>query len=137
MKKLFFCIVFTFCFISFVFAKDLAIQKKQSYFLGTWYYEETDIYYTISNDRFDVFVPSDNTGFTVLISNWEYIINDSDNFDNYPYGFKITGKIKTMTGSWWIGVGDTDTWILYLHKNRNSFIIISGKSYDAIYIRQQ
>ena len=79
----------------------------------------------------------DNTGYTVLIRDWEYIINDGDNLDNYSYGFRITGTIETVIGSgWWIGVGDTDTWVFYLNNNKNSFLSrLEGM--DSIFIRRQ
>ena len=115
-------------FISPVFA----IDPFQFELYGTWCYEETGISYTISEYRIVVTFPSEGTGFTVQINQWELVYNDGFDTENYPSGFSITGTIETMTGSWWINVGDSFIWTWYISNDRKS--LLYGE--DVIFVKQ-
>jgi hypothetical protein len=139
MKRFFVCFIialFTVYTASHGFANDPSTMDLQHDFFGTWYYEETDMYYTISNDRLVAFQPGYNDGFTFLITNWEIIYNDRANSNDYPIGFKITGIIEEMTGSWWIGIGDADTWAWYISIDKNSLITADESENDIIYFKK-
>ena len=90
------------------------------------------MYYTISDDKLVAFHNIDYTGFTVRIISWEFLINDGDNSNEYPYGFEITGEIVEMTGGWWIDIGEIDSWIWYISTDKESLITDNG----TIYIKQ-
>jgi hypothetical protein len=136
MKKFFVYTFFSVCFVPFIFADDPSIIDLQSYFYGTWCYEETEMYYTISKDKLIAFHNMDNTGFTIIIDEWKYIINDNaHNSDYYPTGFQITGTVEEMTGSWWIEIGDYDTWVWFINIDKN--ILINYDIYgEYLFIKQ-
>jgi len=119
--------------LSIIFISPVsAIDPFQFEFYGTWCYEETEIYYTISEYRIVVTMPSDGTGFTVQINEWELVYNDEFDTENYPSGFSITGTIETMTGSWWIEPGDSYTWTWYISNDRKS--LLYGE--NSIFVKQ-
>ena len=135
MKKFFAgisCAVLIFFLIPVSFADEPSVMDLQNDFFGTWLYEENDMYYTISRDRLIAYVPEDDTGFTVLITGWEFIYNDGDYSNSHPSGFRITGTIEVMKGNWWIGVGGSYTWIWFIDKSKNSLVTEEG----IIYIKQ-
>ena len=47
-------------------------------------------------------------------------------------GFEINGTIMTMTGNWWIGIGESDTWTWYLSTDKKSFLTSGG----SVFIKQ-
>ena len=99
-------------------------------FFGTWYYEENEMYYNISDNKLVAIDNRDNTGFTVKIITWEFIINDGYNSNYFPNGFRITGEIEEMTGCWWIDIGDVDTWTWYIKIDKSALITDDGTIYN-------
>jgi len=116
------------CICSAIWAQ----QDSRSDFFGTWHLEETNMFYTISNDRLIGFSSDDNTGFTVLISSWEIVVNMQENADVFPNGFIITGTMETKEGSWWIGIGDSDIWTWFMSIDKKS--MLDNDSYPDVYV---
>ena len=136
MKRSFTSIIFSLfliCFVSISYANDPVNRELQSEFFGTWHYPKNDIYYTISEDYLVAYMPGDDEGFTVRITSWEYIENEGSNSNTYPNGFLIRATMEKMTGSWWLDIGESDIWFLFLNKDKNSFITED----DVIYFRSE
>ena len=126
-------IIFLLLFCSIIIGNIFSFEPSLIFdYFGTWCYEVNEMYYTISVDKLVAFDNRDNTGFTVRIISWEFLVNDGDNSNEYPYGFEITGEIEKMTGSWWIGIGEIDSWIWYISIDKDSLITDRG----TIYIKQ-
>ena len=98
-------------------------------FYGTWHYPKNNIYYTITNNTLEAYMPGDKTGFTATISEWKQIENIGSNLNEYPKGYIVTATIKKMTGDWWIGIGDTDTWTWYMNNDKESIVTENGTVY--------
>ena len=134
MKKLFIMNVFLIIFTVFSFSQEQSINDLKYDFFGIWNFE--GIYYTVSNDRLVAHMPEDNTGFTITINSWEYIVNIREDSINYPNGFKITGIMVNKTGNWWIDIGDSFTWIWFLNIDKNSFIDYDEDDGNVFYLRK-
>ena len=109
------------------------IYNFQEDFFGTWHYPKNNMYYTITSETLEGYMTSDKTGFTARISEWKLIENSEPNRDEYPKGYAITATIEKMTGGWWIGIGDTYTWIWYMCTGKERIITGDG---DTVYFRQ-
>jgi hypothetical protein len=132
MKKQTIGIIAALILIGFIISGCLstAVQNDlRKDFFGTWHYPETNIFYTITDKTLEAYMPGDNTGFTARISNWKYIKNSGPDKSEYPAGYIITATMEKMTGSWWIDVGETDTWTWYISNDINRIVTANGVLY--------
>ena len=109
------------------------IYNFQEDFYGTWHYPINNIYYTITLETLEAYRSGEKTGFTARISEWKLVENSGPNRDEYPKGYAITATIEKMTGSWWIGIRDTDTWIWYMSTDKERIIMEDS---DTVYFRR-
>ena len=112
---------------------DEVVYNFQEDFFGTWYYPKNSMYYTITSETLEGYMPSDRTGFTARIIEWKLVESSGRSHNEYPKGYAITATMEKMTGGWWIGIGDTYTWIWYMSTDKERIITEDG---DTVYFRQ-
>jgi hypothetical protein len=125
----------------YVYVKQSGVQSEvppgvQSDFHGTWYLEMNKLSYTISAGQLVAYDKRDNTGFVVRINKWQPVTNNHKiDSKNYPTGFRISGTVEEMEGSWWIGVGGSNTWEWYISVDKKS-LISYGDDRKYVYVKQ-
>jgi hypothetical protein len=129
-------------FVPSTFADDLPLSDLQYDFYGLWLYEETKMCYEFIENKIITYIKYEGIGFTVKINEWKYILNDHENnSENYPYGFEIFGTIEEMSDlgigtEWWINIGDSDCWVFYLSKDKESLINYDDENNEYIWVKQ-
>jgi len=116
---------------------------KESFY-GTWSLVENTVYgagsriMVITNDSYndtDFSVNFDQGYLYQTITSWTLVENprkDKDptnNYSDYPYGYKIVGTVTSASGWWENYLGANNTRYLYMHKNGQR--LIPGSSADG------